>query len=188
MFKTPLKRAKGIKPRATSKRRVLGHRSAPHAKLEAYIKAIPEGSHGSGSLQKRLWKITSDFCRLRDWEKYGRITVTGEVLNDWRDGDAGHYISFSKCNGLYKFHPQNIHLQGKASNGWGGQNVGHLFGETLKRRYGKNILQTIEQTNNSYPLKFTTQDVRDLIKTRIYDLSLLKEQPDYYRRVVELLK
>ena len=155
----------------------------------AWVKAIPPStSHGSGHLQKRLWRLTSDYVRIRDWHKYGgECVATGVKISHWTAGDAGHYKSYSTCNGLYKFNPQNIHLQSKSSNGWGGQTVGHYFGEELKCRYGKDILEKIQKENRDTPLKFTTQDILNEMEWYIAEMATLQEKPDYYQRVKSLL-
>src|SRR6185503_4390177 len=42
----------------------------------AWVKAIPMGKHGSGHLQKRLWRLKSDFVRIRDWIAFGTFIDT----------------------------------------------------------------------------------------------------------------
>ena len=86
-----------------------------------WIKAVPQSpSHGSGTLQKRLWRLTSDFTRIRDWYKYnGRCVATGKRIERWQDGDAGHFRPYSICRGIFKFDERNIFLQSKRSNGFG---------------------------------------------------------------------
>lgn len=182
----PLRKEEGDrKPRSAPKRSKTASRGP---KLEAWIRAIPEGSHGSGTLQKRLWRVTSDYVRIRDWYAYsGRCVASGAYIEHWSQGDAGHWKSYSVCNGLFKFDPINIHLQSKSSNGWGGQEIGHKFGETLKNRYYPTILEQIQLENSMSSLKFSTQEVVDVIRNRLEDLSYLLEQPDYYARVTHLL-
>jgi hypothetical protein len=158
-------------------------------KLPTWIKAIPESlSHGSGTLQKRLWRVVSDYVRVSDWYTYKGVCVaTGAKIAHWSEGDAGHYKSYAVCRGLYKFNRDNIHLQSKKSNGWGGQEIGHKFGETLTRRYGKDILDVIERDNNKSSLKFTDNDIIDLIKAYLELMEVLPEQPAYFKRAFTLL-
>lgn len=158
--------------------------------LPAWVRAIPAtGSHGSGMLQKRAWRLTSDYVRIRDYYAYNASCVaTGARIGHWTEGDAGHYKSWSVCRGMFKFDPRNIHLQSKSSNGWGGQEVGYKFGVTLKQRYEEDYLEELESINKATPIKFTTQDILGHMINIITLLSKLPEQPAYYKRVVALLK
>lgn len=157
-------------------------------KLEPWLKAIPEStSHGSDTLQKRLWRVTSDYVRLRDWYTWNKECIaTQQAIRHWSEGDAGHWKSYSVCRGLFKFDPLNIHLQSKTSNGWGGQEIGHQFGENMKKRYGEDILEKLTRLNQAHSLKFTTEQLKDLIKVRLRQLGELPEQPDYYERANRL--
>ena len=155
----------------------------------AWVRAIPEGSHGSGTLQKRLWKLISDYVRIRDWYLYkGKCVATGVKILHWSDGDAGHYKSYSVCNGMYKFDPDNIHLQSKNSNAWGGGDIGYGFGEELKRRYGENYLTLIDEDNLLHKgEQLTSTKIIDMMRDCLHYMADLKEQPEYYKRVVKLL-
>lgn len=154
-------------------------------KLPSWIKAIPESqAHGSGTLQKRLWRVTSDYVRIRDWYQFDSSDiVTGKKIRHWTEGDAGHWKSYSVCRGMFKFDPANIHLQSKISNAWGGQEIGHMFGENLKRRYGDTYLQELTAINNSHSLKFTDGEISGQILKVISMMEYLPEQPDYYKLI-----
>lgn len=159
-------------------------------KLPKWVKSIPESqSHGSGTLQKRLWRLVSDFVRIRDWYTYnGQCIATGSKIRHWSEGDAGHWKSYSVCRGMFKFAPINIHLQSKSSNGWGGQEIGHTFGENLKRRYHSEILEEIQATNNRHPLKFTNEVIILMMQETLKEMGKLPEQPTYYKRGVFLME
>lgn len=156
--------------------------------LEAWLKAIPESqSHGSGTLQKRLWRVKSDYVRIRDWYGFNKKCVaTGKILERWQDGQAGHFKAYSKCNGLYKFHENNIHLQGAQSNAWGDKDDWKFFENELIRRYGKAFVESIEIVNRDYPLRIHDSMVVDEIKRTLKLMETLPEVPSYYERVVEL--
>lgn len=161
----------------------------PQKGLPRWVKAVPAtGSHGSGHLQKRLWRLVSDMVRLRDYYAYGGVCVaTGAKIAHWSLADAGHYKSYQNCNGLYKFSLENIHMQSKTSNGWGGQDIGHSFGEELKRRYGPEALERIEQHNRETPVKFTTEELVGQMQALIFAMLDLKEKPKYLDYVVLLM-
>ena len=158
-------------------------------KLPAWVKSIPESSaHGSGTYQKRLWRLVSDTVRIRDFYSFkGRCVATEAILGDWRGGNAGHWKSYSCCNGMYKFDPENIHLQSASSNSWGGMEIGHAMGEEIKRRHGKNALKNIEKHNRETELKITDSMVIEKIRDILEKMKDLPEQPKYYPRVMELL-
>lgn len=159
-------------------------------KIPKWTSSIPHNakSHGTGNLQKKLWKLVSDYVRVRDWYAYNkRCVATGEYIPTWQQGNAGHFISYSVCNSMFKFDIWNIHLQSAKSNAWGGQSIGHSFGEELKRRYGDNFLEELKAENRSwvgrkvenYLIVKEMADILDLFES-------LPEKPDYYERVQKL--
>ena len=153
-----------------------------------WIKAVPQSSgHGSGTLQKRLWRLTSDYVRLRDWHKYGkRCVATGTLIERWQDGNAGHYLSYSVCRGMYKFYEGNIHLQSASSNSWGGMDIGYSFGEELKRRgIDPDVLR---KDNFRTELKINDSMVIEKMKEILSKMKDLPEKPEYYARVISLLE
>ena len=151
-------------------------------KLDKWIKAIPEGSHGSGTLQKRLWRATSDFVRLRDWYKYRSCTATNRPIERWQDGQAGHFISYSKCNGMFKFDTDNIFLQSAYSNAWGDYDDWLEFERNIKLR-GVDT-EALRIKNRDMPLKFSDYEIIALMKEILEKMKSLPEQPAYYKRAV----
>lgn len=178
--KTPINR--------TVKRRETGV-GVPKA-IPVWVKAIPPSeAHGSGTLQKRLWRLVSDYVRLRDWHAFdGRCVATGVKLKHWSLGNAGHFKPYSKCNGLFKFDPSNIHLQAAISNKLGTMEDGALYSKELRRRYGENIEWEISYNNNATPLKIQTWEVIEKMRDIISLMAELPEKPAYYERVVKLMK
>lgn len=150
-----------------------------------WVKSIPPAQgHGSGDLQKRLWRVVSDYVRIRDFYNYGTCVATGARITDWRNTDAGHYHSYSTCNGMFKFDIWNIHAQSKQSNAWGGQAIGYSFGEELKRRYGETFLDELKEENKKHinekvDNELVLQEIIDILEL----MKSLPEQPDYFARV-----
>ena len=161
--------------------------STTRTKTPKWVLAIPKGSHGSGDLQKRLWRVVSDYVRIRDWTVYGRCVATGRVISHWKDGDAGHFKAYSKCNGIFKFNPINIHLQSKGSNGFGDFDDWKAYEKELKSRYGEGVVDRIESENRATSLKFTTAEILDMMRLYITFMGTFDEQPDYFDRVNALL-
>lgn len=155
--------------------------------IPAWLRCVPEGLHGSGSLEKRLWRLTSDFCRIRDWHKWeGKCVATGKYLESWNHGQGGHFKSWPKCNNMYKFDPRNIHLQGAQSNSWGDKDDWKYFEEELTRRYGIEHVRNIEVQNANNPPKRTKEMVMTYIEARIEDITALPQKPPYWNRLMKL--
>jgi hypothetical protein len=152
-----------------------------------WIKAIKlsGGEHGSGILQKKLWRITSDCVRIRDYYQYGTCVATGAKLGHWMASQAGHFIAYSVCRGMFKWDTKNIHAQSASSNSWGGMEIGHSFGEELERR-GYN-LDDLRATNNATELKVNDTMVVEKMREILLMMKRLPEKPDYYARVISLL-
>lgn len=162
--------------------------SKPKKSLPSWLKAIPEGSHGSGTVQKRLWRVVSDYTRLRDWYYHKGVCVaSGIKLSDWREGQAGHFLSYSTCNGLFKFDERNVHLQSAHSNQWGRREDWQLYEATLIQRYGVEYINMLEDENRASPLKFTVEQTKDKIQEILKKMATLPEQPEYYKRVMKLI-
>jgi hypothetical protein len=172
--------------------------------MPAWIRAIrPHRGHGNGAWEQRLWKLTTDYVRIRDWYKYnGRCVATGEYIPHWKNGTAGHFIRFSVCNGAFKYDPMNIHLQSFNSNlgivddipdieyQWGyspEQETAEAFARELNRRYGRHYTQYLETQNRSMRnSRLGTPEVHKLIIEAFNRLAYLPEQPHYYQRILDL--
>lgn len=157
-------------------------------KIPKWVSAIPQAQgHGSGILQKKLWRLVSDYSRIRDFYLYKRCVATGDIISDWRLSDSGHYIPYSICNGMFKFDIWNVHAQSKKSNAWGGMVDGHNFGEELKRRYGDDFLEELKienrsHTNEKVDNQLIVQEMSDILEL----MKSLQEVPDYFERVMKL--
>ncbi len=156
--------------------------------IPRWVTAIPLGSHGSGKLQRRLWKLVSDYVRLRDYYAYrGSCVATGRVLGSYKDGHAGHFIAYSHCRGIFKFDTRNIHLQHGYSNKYPTRETWQSFEAELINRYGVQYINMLEDENKKTPLKFTNEQIIERMKELLIDMTHLDEQPDYHSYVLELM-
>ena len=158
--------------------------------IPLWIKAIPESDgHGSGTYQKRLWRLISDYVRIRDWYSFDkRCVATGNKIKHWSEGQAGHYKPFTVCWGMYKFDPDNIHMQSAHSNAWGGADDGYGYGLELQRRYGEDYLTLIDEDNLLHKGEQITQTkVVEMMQDCLRYMAKLQEQPKYYKRAIKLL-
>lgn len=154
--------------------------------IPKWIKAIPiSQAHGSGILQKKLWKMTSDLVRIRDWYKYRTCVATGRRIERWQDGQAGHFRSYSKCNALYKFDIRNIHMQSYSSNAWGDFDDWKAYEQELERR-GVDIKGFLKDNLKATGSQLTNTMVIEQMEVILKLMANLHEQPDYYDRVMEL--
>ena len=147
----------------------------------AWLKSIPKGSHGSTDIQKRLWKITSDVVRIRDWYKYGGSCVScGGKIPSWKEGQAGHFKPYSVCNSYFKFNTENLALQCAYDNAYGGADKGYRFGEELERR-GVNLEQLQKYNLKLHGSKMYDYELIPIIE-KLLDTEL-PEYPDYFNKI-----
>ena len=84
---------------------------------------------------KKLWKVFSEFIRLRDTDDkgYGKC-FTCPVPKFWKEADCGHGIG--RQHKATKYDERNNHLQCKKCNGFeGGQQA--IYKEEVEKKYGK---------------------------------------------------
>jgi len=180
-------RRKSLKPRVAA----LGLKNATKgSKLtdKAWLRAIPPNpSHGSGTTQKRLWRLTSDFVRIRDWYEYKRCVATGKQIEHWTQGQAGHFRPYSTCRGIFKFDTRNIFLQSPSSNSWGGYDDWIAFEKEVKRRTGMDKA-AIDKVNLEHDVRLNDSMVVEKIKEMLLAIKYLPEQPAYFERAYRLLQ
>ena len=131
-------------------------------------------------LKKKLWKIFSEYIRLRDGnaDGYGNCCSCGKLVY-WKDADAGHYFGrgISGSSGIY-FCRDNVHLQCKRCNAFlQGNKEGYT--KFMQRRYGERRLgelerihyQTVKRSPDDYEamIKFYKQKVNGLRQTKKTD-------------------
>ena len=154
-----------------------------------WVKSIPESSaHGSGTYQKRLWKLTSDYVRIRDFYKYGCCVATQERFDEWKSPNvqAGHLKNYSTCNGLYKFDVRNIHAQSSRSNRFPTYDDHINFRKEVERRgYDWDLFEKENNANNG--CRLYDSEVIEQMKVVLNMMKDLPEQPEYYERAVMLL-
>lgn len=190
--RTPLKRSqrpirrRPIRSTGNVKRK-LDPKKTKKVAIFLWVKAIPQSqAHGSGTFQKRLWRLTSDYVRIRDWYQYPYCVATGRKIEKWQDGQAGHFIAYAKCNGLFKFDLDNIFLQSAKSNGWGDYDDWKQFELEIKNR-GIDV-EALRIKNRDTQLKFHDHNVIDNMEILLVMMKNLPEQPEYFDRAYTLLQ
>lgn len=162
--------------------------SKPHARvLPPFLKAIPESqSHGSGTFQKRLWRLTSDYVRIRDFYAYGCCVATGKKFETWKESHAGHLKPYTKCNALFKFDIRNIHAQHGNSNKWGNYDTFKDFEKVVRNRgYDFDLFE--KENRDAQGSSLRDSEVLEEIKKRLILMKDLPEKPDYFDRATSIL-
>jgi len=99
-----------------------------------------------------LWAIFSQYTRKRDFIKYeGKCVSCPAILEDWKQGDAGHYISVTRGNFKTLFDERNVHLQCKRCNNpeWT-PDASIPFSYELDRRCGKGTADKLYKESQQY--------------------------------------
>lgn len=157
--------------------------------LPKWLGSIPQGTHGSGIAQKKLWKTTSDYVRLRDFYKYGKCISCGKSAGHWSGLQAGHYRAWSVCRGYSKWDTINIFGQcGGCNTAYDGNLVGKRFAEGIIERYGATRLTQLENFTNRPLEKLEDHVIVEMIKDVIILMKDLPEQPDYWAKVYQLVQ
>lgn len=86
--------------------------------------------------EKRLWKVFSEFIRLRDAAPFtGYVKCfTCPAVKHWKEMDCGHGIS--RQHASTKYNEVNNHGQCKHCNGFNG-GMTDVYAKEVDKRYGK---------------------------------------------------
>ena len=93
------------------------------------------------SNDKKLWKVFSEFIRLRDADNYGNVRCfTCPAFKSYRLMDCGHGVP--RQHKATKFDERNNHAQCKKCNGFEGGNQA-IYKEEVEKRYGEGTWDTL---------------------------------------------
>jgi hypothetical protein len=149
-----------------------------------WLGCIPQGTHGSGIIQKKYWKVISDYVRITDWYKYKVCISCGKHIEHWSMGQAGHYRAWSVCRGYSKWDPINIFMQCAYCNNSNDNLVSTNFAKNIVIRYGQDRLDTLENFTNRQTDKLEDHVIVGFIEKVIKDMGDLPEQPEYYQKAI----
>lgn len=91
------------------------------------------------------WHVLSKYVRMRDFVTFGGKCIScPTVLEQWYQGDAGHYLAARDCGFGLLLDPMNVHLQCKRCNNpsWS-PSASIAYGFELDRRYGNGTAQAL---------------------------------------------
>lgn len=112
-----------------------------------------------------LWAIFSKYIRKRDFLRYnGKCVSCPSMLDDWKKGDAGHYISVSRGNFDTLFDEKNVALQCKKCNNpsWT-PDASIPFARELDRRYGEGTADELFKRSNKVGKEYSPQEYEEKI-------------------------
>ena len=204
MKRTPLKRGtkqlkrSGFKQKAPTTRKVAkkplkraktasGGRPQGYVwKMPRWFKSIPLGSHGSTPVQKKLWKLTSDYVRIHDFYKHGAKCVScSRVFESWKEGQAAHFKAWWASNSYFKYNLFNLALSCAHCNHKDDGETGHYFGKELERRHGKNIIDTLQQLDQlNRGVKMDSVKLVGMGSQLVDKFKDLEEKPDYWDKMM----
>lgn len=128
-----------------------------------------------GKLEEKLWKVFSEFIRLRDADDNGwcRCCTCG-LVRHWKHIDAGHYIS--RGHKYHKFNEKNVHAQCKGCNAFK-QGDAVRYREFLIDKYGLKIVEDME-SSKSFPAGLDRWGIELKIQEYREKVKALKNQKD----------
>lgn len=129
-------------------------------KAPKWFTSIKVGAHGKTPAQKKLWRVVSETYREYDYNTYGpNCPCCGIHLERWQDGQLGHWLRYSLCNGWFKYSRENLALICSGCNMSDDAITLWKLGETLKMRHGEDILLWIDLENKAVHNKGVKQEV-----------------------------
>lgn len=183
MKRTPLKK---VSPNKVKKKRTPVYKWVD----PSWIKSVPQGSHGSTSIQKKLWKVVSDFVRIKDFYLNGTMCpgCLQNKFGTWKDGQAGHWKAWASCNSYAKYEIRNLLMICSNCNRNEDGMIGHRIGEKLKQLYGDDNPEFIRLNDiENRGKKLDDIILVDIMKMIILSMSKLPEQPEYYSKIINKL-
>lgn len=108
---------------------------------------------------KKLWKVFSEFIRLRDADENGMCSCfTCGRVKYWREVDCGHGLG--RQHKSTKYHEKNNHAQCKRCNGFEG-GMREVYKEKMDQRYGKGTWNLLEMMSRK-PSKWGVFEMEQL--------------------------
>ena len=108
----------------------------------------PKPKRTASQVKKSIWKLRSEITRRRDsdWRGQGRCIDCGKLVEDWKEGDAGHYISrvYDHTTPLLK-DARNVNLQRKQCNMHPDGETMNNYRKALDRKYGAGTADELER-------------------------------------------
>lgn len=123
----------------------------------------------------KLWKVFSEYIRLRDADENGFITcITSGRRVHWKEADAGHFIS--RRHMATKYNEKNVNAQSRHDNRFA---AGKQFEYALAidKKYGKGTAEKLLiQSKQTCKLgQFEIDQMTKYYKEKVKELKTLKK-------------
>lgn len=127
---------------------------------------------------KKLWKVFSEFIRLRDSDGNGYCRCfTCGLVRYWRDLDCGHGIGRQHLS--VKYNEKNNHAQCKKCNGFEG-GMREKYKENVDKKYGKGTWDLLEVAGRK-PSNISAFDIKILTGYYQKEVEKMKKQKELIR-------
>lgn len=136
------------KKRNTTKQKKVCKLANKGYKAPKWFKAIKPGAHGNNAHTKRVWRVVSETYREEDWNESPKCPCCNIKLESWQDGQLGHWLRYSLCKGWMKYERVNLAMICPGCNMKDDAITLKRLGEHLQMKYGPDVLDYIEHTNN----------------------------------------
>lgn len=107
------------------------------------VQLIHVGQRYKG-LKGKYWTLFSEYIRRRDFDRYGSCISCGKTVSDWREFDAGHFISAGGGGFALLFDERNVNGECQYDNAFN-QNHLLLYRRGLDARYGPGTADALEE-------------------------------------------
>jgi Bacteriophage Lambda NinG protein len=106
-------------------------------------------------LKGKYWTYFSEYVRRRDFIQFGSCISCGKPVSDWRQFDAGHFISAGGGGFALLFDERNVNGECQYDNAFN-QNHLLLYRRGLDARYGPGTADALEERYRDSHFKGTT--------------------------------
>jgi|SRR5690606_28991210 len=121
---------------------------------------------------KKLWKVFSEFVRLRDSNENGYCKCfTCSNIRYYKNMDCGHGIK--RQHMATKFHEKNNHAQCKLCNGPAGQGKPKEYREAIAKKYGPGTWEELEMLSRTV-CKFSNFEIKAMLLYYTEEVKKLK--------------
>lgn len=155
--------------------------------LNEWYQVIPDGSHGSNKIEKKLWRLVTDYVRIRDFEEYGNCISCGKVFDSWNEAQGGHYRSYTKCKGYTKFDYRNVFAQCAYCNSRMNDDKfegGRIFAHNIVNRFGQTRLDVINDfVLPKYESKRAYPNLLNMMVDLIQLMNTYSIKPEYWNKL-----
>jgi len=124
-----------------------------------------------------LWYATSLYVRIRDFRQWGKCINCGDLVRNWRELQAGHFINAGRCGFALLFDLTNVNGECGGCNAYDKQKLG--YERNLDLRYGPGTAQALKDRYfaskkiGATTKEYTKLEYDRIIRERLAGIELL---------------